>query len=236
MFHSRRRSAWGRPPALLLPASCPASRRLTATLAVAVSLVAAMMLLMLPSPTMAQARKATCRSSSSARAKRSARACGRSAHRSRARAERGARRHHAKHAVKKKKKKKKRSRTAATVLTAPIQTAAICEGGTVLNRAEDGSFSCGAGSEPICESGSRPAVSSDGSTLLCDGAASTGESACEDGSSSVQGNEDLPSGTDGPLACAAGSNSVCEEGSNLLTEGREPGPICEAAAIDEGGN
>ncbi len=154
----------------------PPSRSLAAAIALILSIVVAV-LIAPPAQTMAQARKAVCTSSSTTHSKRGAHACAQSKHtfRSHGKSKKSharvkARVHHAKHAVPTAKhadgkKPAAADRTKPPAGTSPIP--AICEDGSAPTREASGSFSCDDESEPGCESGSTPVLSSDGSTLLC---------------------------------------------------------------------
>jgi hypothetical protein len=211
-----------------LTSNRPSSRRLTAALALTFSM-AAVLLLTVASPSMAQARKASCASSSSVHAKRSAHPCGRTAtHKKRAHAERGTKRHQARHAVK---KHRKRTVGHATAPAAAIQVVATCEDSTVPIQASDGSLSCDDGSEASCPIARTSAAAS---APICSIVATTGpasQAACESGSSGQEG-EGGPSATEGPLVCAAGSSVSCEEEANLLPVGEEAAASCEAVATE----
>ena len=180
-------------------------RRLTAVLALALS-VAAVVVLALSPQTMAQARKPACPSSSTGHPKRAPHSCARSGrtpkspHKGKAHAPSKVKGHHSRHAVVQKIQPTTTKNTTPPASTR--QTEAICEDGSGPVRAGDGSFSCEDGSEAACEIGVSPTSSSDGPTFVCGGDSSGGSGsadvACEDGSAAAQA-------SDGSFSCSEDS-------------------------------
>ena len=168
----------------------PSRRHPAGTLAVALSLATAVGLSAPPLPAFAQARRATCPSSSTAHPKHGTPACSQSGRKSKsdagphranagprntaprkanaaprkANANRGARNGHSKRAV----RKKPKEGTNKAKQRAISQAAASCEDGSAPIQASDGSFFCDDGSEPGCENGANPIPSRDHSTLVCE--------------------------------------------------------------------
>jgi hypothetical protein len=154
------------------------SRRLGATVASGLCLVAAAMLLTPAPPATARAPGVACPSSAARHVERGAPACGRSARRSglrarvRAKGHRAgqgvhrAKGHHAKHEVRRVKRNKIRT-TKPPAVTGRVG-GAVCEDATAPILAGDGSVSCQDGSEPVCEGGAGATPSSDGSALVCE--------------------------------------------------------------------
>jgi hypothetical protein len=72
--------------------------------------------------------------------------------------------HHAKHAA----RKHRTTATGPAPNTPGGYTAASCSNGTNATAGEESGFICANGTEPGCPEGFVPAISSDGSTLLCE--------------------------------------------------------------------
>jgi hypothetical protein len=186
------------------------SRSLTAVLAVALSM-AAIVLLLLLSP-QALAHNAACPSPLAIHLKHGTHACvqakgaAKPAHRGRAHAHArpNVKGHHSRYGAKKGKKKAARKKPPAH-----SQTPAVCGDGSTPVSEGGGSFSCADESEPECLNGSVPVLSSNHSALVCEvkaGAPSQSEAACEDGSAPIQAG-------DGSFSCVDESQPVCENGS-----------------------
>jgi hypothetical protein len=147
------------------------SRSLTTIRALIFAMATVAVLLTLTPQTLAQARKAACSSSTTSHAKRSAHACAqskrtsKSSHKSKTHSHPKGNGHHVKHGVKPASPTK--SAIGAKAPAATSLTPATCEDSSAPVRAGDGSFSCDDESEPGCESGSAPTLSSDRSTLIC---------------------------------------------------------------------
>jgi hypothetical protein len=180
-------------------------RRLTAVLAVALSMAAVVVLALFPQ-TMAQARKPACPSSSTGHPKPVPHSCARSGrtpnspHKGKAHARPKVKGHHSRHAA-----VKKIQPTTTKNMTPPAstrQTEATCEDGSDPVLAGDGSLSCEDGSEEACEIGVSSISPSEGPTFVCGGDSSAGSGsagvACEDGSAAVQA-------SDGSFSCAEDS-------------------------------
>jgi hypothetical protein len=208
----------------------PHAARLPRMLALAMALAALAALALFATQGIAQARKSACTSSATAHAHGSSQGCASSAkgHRRKTR-----KRHHV--------KKHKKAKSKAKHAQAFIKVSANCEDGSEPTRASDGSFLCGDGSEPECESGAAPTLSANGSRLQCTVPANAAESesnceeeeeacttvaeefpdaSCQDGSS--------PASSDGTqFFCMDGSEPSCEDGSSPTPPGEGMTPICD---------
>ena len=201
------------------------SRRPKATLAAALCLAAATLLLVLCSQATARAHGATCPSSSVHRVTRGASPCGRSGRRSRVRAHARAKRHHAKHKIRKAKRSKRRTAKPPAVTG---RVGAVCEDGTAPILAADGSLSCQDGSEPTCEDGAGAVPSGDGSALVCDTALarSLPAATCEDGTAPVLTGEAF-------FSCRDGSEPRCEAGGGAVPSSDGSVLVCQLADAEE---
>jgi hypothetical protein len=119
-------------------------------------------LLALPAASVAQAHRSSCHATSTTRSKHATGKCSRPAHRAKPA---HPKRHHPAHA-----RPKHRSHTpsAPGAQAAEAPSAAVCDDGSAPFASEEGSFSCEDGSAPECEPGLVEVLSSDGSTLLCE--------------------------------------------------------------------
>jgi hypothetical protein len=183
------------------------ARRLPIALTLTLSLGMLAAALLGPSQTLAQTHRPACSSAAArARAERSAHTCPRSSHARKSRTQaRHVTRHHAKRAP--------AGKTPEQAPTSP----AYCEDGSAPVRAGSGSFACYDGSEPECEDGATPTLSSNASSLVCaatgEGESSSSEVECQEGEASGCGGEtgsgpgeqtcEAPAG-DGP------TSAVCE--------------------------
>ena len=145
-------------------------RRISLSLVLSL-LVFAAALVMAPASSLAQTPRTNCTSSSS-NTRHSSRACAAAARKAEERRA-NAKKHHAKHKTVKAKHKKKSAAKPALTTYLP----ALCEDSTPPVLASDGGFSCEDGSEPTCENGVEPILSSNQSALLC--AVLPGESEAE---------------------------------------------------------
>lgn len=182
--------------------------------ALALCAAAAMALLALPGRSSAQVRNTPCASARTVDPRHAPHACVRSAHASkgRAHAQPTARGRHFRHSAAKHRAAKrrpahgpakKRARSSTPVSLIP----AICEDGGRPVSTGGGRFSCDDESEPMCEDGSPPVPSQDGSRLECKVSAKAGasEASCEDGSAPVLAGE-------GQFSCDDESEPACEDG------------------------
>jgi hypothetical protein len=83
--------------------------------------------------------------------------------------------HHAKHATGKHHTARKSTGQAPNAAGDEAVSATSCSDGTNATANEEGGFTCANGSEPGCAEGLNPALSSDGSMLLCEPEANDGE-------------------------------------------------------------
>jgi hypothetical protein len=219
---------------LEIPLTASVSRRsLTALLASALSMMALLALLALSPQASAQARSASCPSSSIARpeiahacahAKRASRA----AHKGKAHGRSKAKKHH-KHASKGKTKAARKRAASAAGAT----TAAVCEDGSAPVNDGGGSFTCADESEPACSNGAVPELSKSGTALVCPAKATDSgspEAVCEDASAPVRA-------SDGSFSCDDESLPVCEDGSVPVPSSSGSTLICggESSLADEVG-
>jgi hypothetical protein len=183
------------------------TRRLTSTLTLLACMIVLAAALFGPAQTLAQTRTAaSCPSSTThAKARRGARACGRSSHKSKAHG----RKHHSRHAL----AKAPRQGTPASL------PAAYCEDGSSPVRASDGSFSCADGSEPECEDGAQPTRSSNGRSLVCAIPDGEGEEETESGESECE--------EAGGSFCAQAPASGFDEHSCEASTGESSSFLCE---------
>jgi hypothetical protein len=201
------------------------SRSITLALAVAISICTVAALLVFSAQTMAQVSRAAC--SSSARAKHAAHACTqsrrtpKSSHGGKAHGHSKIKGHHPKHAAVKK---------AAAKAKPAKPTPALCADGSVPALLE-GDFACDDESEPVCENGTTPMLSSSGTSLVCviakkkSRAAST-QPLCEDGSDPLRAG-------DGSFYCDDESEPVCENGSEPAPSSNGASLLCGAAPVEE---
>lgn len=203
--------------------SAPKRRPLHALAAALVLLALAMPLALSPQAS-AQTRKGACKPSAAHHVKHGAQACAKPRHKTRPHARANTRGRHAKH-----KPARSGHRPTAKPQTVAGRIAAACEDGSTPQLEGDGSFSCGDGSEPGCESGAATTPSGDGSTLLCDSspASSSGlpEAVCLDG------NTPLLSG-DGSFSCQDGSEPTCEPGASAAPSSDGSVLLCEAPQVE----
>lgn len=80
-------------------------------------------------------------------------------------------------------------------------TPAVCENGSTPSTSGQGTFACDDGSEPVCENGSEPASTSGGSKLVCAPNPDTGPSFGEECELAFEG------------GCAAPTPPICQDGS-----------------------
>jgi hypothetical protein len=224
---------WAQPAALEtrethLITSFP-SRRLTAILAVALSMVAIVVLLALSGQARADTHNAAC---SSAHSRHGARACAQSKHASSShKGKVKGKGHHPKHAAKSKGAAKKKAATKGKLKlpAGTIKTPAICEDGSTPVRESDGFFSCDDESEPGCENGSTPMLSSNGRSLVCGPApkgSSLTEAACEDGSTPNLA-------ADGSFSCDDESEPSCENGSEPILSSDSSHLLCNVSTYEK---
>lgn len=211
-------------------------RSLTALLAAALSMVTFVVLLALSPQAIAQARGASCPSSSSARSE-PAHACAhakrasKAAHKGKTHGRSKTKGHH-KHAKKKGKGKTKAARKRAAS-AAGAMSPAVCEDGSAPVDGGGGSFTCADESEPACSNGAVPELSKSGTTLVCPaeaGDSGSPEAVCEDGSAPVRAG-------DGSFSCDDESLPVCEDGSVPVPSSSGSTLVCggESSVADEVG-
>jgi hypothetical protein len=210
------------------------SRRLTALLAAALSMVAIVVLLALSAQAKADTHHAVC--SSSAHARHGVRACAQSkhvsgSHKRKAHGKGKGKGHHFKHSAKSKgaAKKKAGAKGKLKFPAGTIKTPAICEDASAPVRESDGFFSCDDESEPGCENGSTPMLSSNGLSLVCGPAAKGSaltEAACEDGSTPNLA-------ADGSFSCDDESEPSCENGSEPILSSDSSHLLCDVSTAEK---
>jgi hypothetical protein len=218
-----------------LPITLPAPRLAHAlALALALSLACVLALTLLASQSLARVAGSSCSSPTAAGARAHRSSCGHAA--------RPAKRH--RHKAKHHHAKPKHAKAKAKQAPALTKVPATCEDGSEPARTGTSSFSCTDGSEPECENGSNPTLSSGGSTLQCTvpivAGSSVTEGSCESeaGPSCATISEEFPeancadgsepSSSEGTqYFCTDGTEPTCEDGSTPTVLGEGLPPLCD---------
>ncbi|HEY1450284.1 MAG TPA: hypothetical protein VGF47_04965 [Solirubrobacteraceae bacterium] len=199
--------------------SNPAALRRLALPALALLLIGLLALLCQPAASLAKNAGSAC-SAAAAQEKTGARACAGRNRKGRAHAK--VKGHHAKRHHSTNKKKKSKHGSVAPVAAA-VPKPAVCEDGSRPVNEGEGSYTCANGNEPVCKNGAEPALSKDGTKLLCPTGSRNGaewsEAECEDGSSPE-------ASLGGGFTCEDGSQPRCEDGSRPTASGDGSMLVC----------